>query len=252
MRVFVISDVHIDYTENMEWLFGLSAYDYQDDILILAGDLTESLTLLRESFNHLVTKFRRVLFVPGNHELWIEKDREGHSLEKFEDVCNVAVECDVSIEPYHVGNLSIVPLHGWYDFSFAEPDAMLLDHWMDFRRCKWPEDAKLTDVTEFFLQKNTKHLQTKNETVISFSHFLPRIDLMPPYIPQNYRFVYPVLGCRGLEEQIRELDSKIHIYGHSHVNRHAIIDGIKYINNAFGYPSEHNIAVKELLCVYEQ
>lgn len=252
MKVFVISDIHIDYAENKEWLLNLSDEDYKDDILLLAGDLTENLNSLSQSFESLVRKFRKVLFVPGNHELWVGRDdNRSHSLEKYQQVCNIAIESGVALEPYHIDDLSIVPLLGWYDFSFAEPGSMLLDTWMDFRLCKWPEGTELKDVTKFFLDQNTKHLQTNNETIISFSHFLPRIDLMPPYIPQSYRFVYPVLGCNGLEEQIRVLNPSIHVYGHSHVNRHVTIDGVKYINNAFGYPSEHNIAMKELLCVHE-
>ncbi|UAA37453.1 metallophosphoesterase [Paraneptunicella aestuarii] len=251
MRVFVVSDVHIDYKENREWLLNLSAEEYVDDVLILAGDLTENLGMLRESFQSLQQKFKKVLFVPGNHELWVVRDKTEHSFQKYYDICEVAEETGVLMEPYHDGGVSIVPLLGWYDFSFAEPSKMLLDTWMDFRLCRWPDELGQEDITQFFIERNEPYLDVKNETVISFSHFLPRIDLMPPYIPQNYRFVYPALGSNMLEEQVRRLDPDIHVYGHSHVNRHVTIDGVKYINNAFGYPSEHNISMKELLCVYE-
>lgn len=251
MRVFVVSDVHIDYKENREWLLNLSTEEYVDDVLILAGDLTENLGMLRESFESLQQKFKKVLFVPGNHELWVVRDKTEHSFQKYYDICELAEETGISMEPYHDGGVSIVPLLGWYDFSFAEPTKMLLDTWMDFRLCRWPEELGQAEITQFFIERNEPYLDVKNETVISFSHFLPRIDLMPPYIPQNYRFVYPALGSNMLEEQVRRLDPDIHVYGHSHVNRHVTIDGVKYINNAFGYPSEHNISMKELLCIYE-
>ena len=189
MKVFVISDIHIDYAENRDWLFNLSEQNYKEDVLLLGGDLTENLKLLSDSFKSLASKFKKVLFVPGNHELWVGKEGTTHSLEKFHLVCQVALEAGISLEPFHENNLSIVPLLGWYDFSFAEPDNMLLDTWMDFRLCRWPDGKQLSDITKFFLDRNTEHLHTENETIISFSHFLPRIDLMPPYIPQNYRLV---------------------------------------------------------------
>ena len=251
MRVFVVSDVHIDYKENRDWLLNLSREEYVDDILVLAGDLTEDLGMLRESFVSLTKKFKKVLYVPGNHELWVVRDKTVHSFEKFNKISDLTDETGICMEPYHHESLSIVPMFGWYDFSFAEPTKMLLDTWMDFRLCRWPKGLDQQQVTDYFLEKNEPFLDVRNDTVISFSHFVPRIDLMPPYIPKTYRFVYPALGTDKLEEQVRRLEPDIHVYGHSHVNRHVTIAGIKYINNAFGYPSEHNISMKELLCVYE-
>jgi hypothetical protein len=43
----------------------------------------------------------------------------------------------------------------------------------------------------------------------------------------------------------------MHVYGHSHINRRVEIDGVSYINNAFGYPSETAITSKRLLCIHE-
>ena len=74
---------------------------------------------------------------------------------------------------------------------------------------------------------------------------------MPPGVPPARRMLYPVLGTTRLERQIRRLGSAIHVYGHSHVNRRVTIDGVSYVNNAFGYPSETAIALKRLVCVYD-
>lgn len=90
------------------------------------------------------------------------------------------------------------------------------------------------------------------KTVISFSHFLPSIDLMPPSIPLHHRYLYPVLGSYALERQLRRLGATLHVYGHSHVNRRVTLDGVGYINNAFGYPSETKIAAKRLVCIYDE
>lgn len=252
MRVFAVSDIHIDYPENKKWVTQLSSLDYVDDILIVAGDVTDELTLLDQCFYELCKKFKSVLFVPGNHELWVSREKSLTSFEKFNKVCEIALKNEISMQPLHEKSLSIVPLLSWYDFSFAKPCMKLKESWMDFRACVWPNQLQPQDITKYFLERNKDYLQITNQTLISFSHFLPRIDLMPDYIPQAYRYLYPVLGCVGLEQQIRALKPDIHVYGHSHVNRCRTLDGITYINNAFGYPSESGIASKILLCIYEQ
>lgn len=251
MRVFAISDIHIDYAENRQWFFDLSDCDYKEDILILAGDLTDDLELLGQCFERLSTKFSKVLFVPGNHELWISQDCSRHSIEKLEKINKIASNFSISLSPYHSNNLSVVPLFSWYDFSFAKPCNKLKDSWMDFKKCVWPGDIQPSDVNTYFLEKNKPHLDISNQTVISFSHFLPRIDLMPMYIPAAFQYIYPVLGSKDLEKQIRVLNPDIHVYGHSHVNQRVVYDETLYLNNAYGYPSEESIARKQLLCVYE-
>ena len=53
MRVFALSDIHVDYPENMLWVLQLSDTEYRQDILILAGDVTDDLELLRQVFDSL-------------------------------------------------------------------------------------------------------------------------------------------------------------------------------------------------------
>ena len=52
-----------------------------------------------------------------------------------------------------------------------------------------------------------------NRIVITFSHFLPRIDLMPSFI--SHKHMFPVLRTALLDKQIRKLLSTLHVYGHS-------------------------------------
>jgi Icc-related predicted phosphoesterase len=109
----------------------------------------------------------------------------------------------------------------------------------------------MQDVTGHFAALNEPSLETTNTVIISFSHFLPRIDVMPSGVPAGKRVIYPVLGTTRLEEQIRRLGPAVHVYGHSHVNRCVVIDGIAYVNNALGYPAEAHITARRLACVHE-
>lgn len=252
MRFFALSDIHVDYRENLDWLEAIGSDDYLDDVLILAGDVTDDLVLLARVLGGLRLKFGSVLFVPGNHELWLRKEDVDCSLEKFhviEKLCeSLGVETDVT----HFDEVSIVPLYSWYDFSFGQPSRHLLRAWRDFRECHWPEFLNGEEaITNHFLAMNTDRLKVSNDKVISFSHFMPRIDLMPERIPEKRRIVYPVLGSESLGKQVAQLNPDIHIYGHSHVNRDIEVDDICYVNNAFAYPSEERIARKKLHCVLD-
>jgi len=251
MRVFALSDVHVDYDTNAKWIANLSAAEYQDDVLILAGDVTHTRSLLAWCLSALAKRFKRVLFVPGNHELWaVREDRHKNSLEKFDDVCDSVASSGASMEPFHDRGLSIIPLLGWYDYSFGAPSEELRSIWMDYRCCRWPSGFTEDDIVAFFAAFNEKQANI-DDHVITYSHFLPRIDLMPGFVPGDRKFLYPVLGSVQLENQLRRLHSNIHVYGHSHINRHVKIDGVTYINNAFGYPSEVWTTSKRLLCIHE-
>jgi len=252
MRVYALSDLHVDYPQNRQWLEELADADHGDDLLILAGDISDSLSLLGETLAALTSVFADVLFVPGNHELWLRDDTFDCSLVKFEAVRELCARVGVHTEPLHVDGLSIVPLFSWYDFTFGAPDRYLQRAWRDFRACSWP--AHLPDmeaVTEHFLGLNETHLATRNDTVISFSHFLPSLAVMPARIPPHRRRVYPVLGSERLGEQLRRLGPDIHVYGHSHVNQAVELDDILFVNNAFAYPDEERIARKHLYCVWD-
>lgn len=251
MRVFALSDIHVDYDGNAAWVAGVSRSDYRDDVLILAGDVAGTLARLQHCIEAFAQRFSRVLFVPGNHDLWVIREaRRMDSLEKFDQVAAAVEACGASMRPFAAGAVSILPLQGWYDDSFGEPDEELKAVWMDYRACRWPEGWQARDIAAHFLRMNTALSAPQAGTVITFSHYLPRIDLMPAYIPPQHRLIYPVLGSSVLDVQLRRLGSVLHIYGHSHVNREVVIDGVTYINNAFGYPAETRITAKQLRCVY--
>jgi predicted phosphodiesterase len=253
MRVFALSDIHVDYPVNAQWVENLSVFDYQDDLLIVAGDVSDSLKRIEQCLKALTRRFSRVLFVPGNHELWVMRDPGvATSLIKFTNVCTVAEQAGASMQAFHRSSLWIVPLLGWYDFSFGLPGEYLRSAWMDFIACRWPAGWKAGEIATYFLGLNDCTRAPAGGTTISFSHFLPRIDLMPAFIPAKHRTLYPVLGSARLDEQIRALGSTLHVYGHSHVNWRITIDGVTYVNNAFAYPHENHLSSRSLLCLLEQ
>jgi predicted phosphodiesterase len=250
MRVFALSDIHVDYAENLDWVLQLSAAEYTEDILVLAGDVSHSIELLSQVFDSLKSKFLEVLFVPGNHELWVQGQAFDCSLQKFDAIDDLCKTLGVRNTLFEHESVNFVPLLSWYDFSFGEPDRYLRRAWRNFRACSWPDTLDSSAaVCKHFLQRNLPLPPANGKIVISYSHFLQRIDVMPDRIPADRRRVYPVLGSDGLGDQVRKLQPNIHIYGHSHINQAIELDGINFVNNAFATPSEKRISRKRLHCV---
>jgi predicted phosphodiesterase len=248
MRIFAVSDLHLDYAANRQWLQQLPLHEYNDDVLILAGDVSDRLERLEEAFQALARRFSTVLYVPGNHDAWIHREQARDSFEKLAAVHAAAAAHGVCTDIFQAAEVTIVPLQGWYDYSFGAADDYLKAAWADYRNCRWPgyDDAALT---RLFTDRNPVSVPAARH-LISYSHFLPRIDLMPERIPAQHRKIYPVLGTTILDTQLRRLGSRLHVYGHSHVNRRVTIDGVTYVNNAFGYPSEAHFTARGLVQVH--
>lgn len=249
MRVFAISDLHVDYAENKSWVAGLSFHDYQRDVLICAGDISHRVAEVASTLKSLRQRFAAVVYVPGNHELWVNGSARGNSLEKFEQIQRLAAEEGIQTGPLRMEEVSLVPLHAWYDHSFGQPSADLLERWADYQLCQWPEGFDHAMITKHFLSQNQPLLRASGKPVISFSHFVPRSDLLPD--SGGGHFLRPVLGSGSIDAQIRQLGAFMHVYGHYHVNGRREIDGVTYLNNALGYPREAAISAKRLLCIFE-
>jgi len=197
-RIFAISDLHVDYKENLEWVRNWPADKYKKDVLILAGDVTDNLQTLENCLRSMKNKFAEVAFVPGNHELWI-RPKEGirDSVAKFRRIITLCERLGVHTQPFkfHINNteaLWIVPLHSWYSTPEEDfMDTLYMTHpsfkddvrfnqamWMDNHMCKWPTLGGLTK-SRYFAAMNDKRVNRHYDApVITFSHMVPRRDLI--------------------------------------------------------------------------
>jgi Calcineurin-like phosphoesterase len=242
MRILAISDLHSDFRENKWLLEQLPDVTYRRDILIAAGDISDRLDTLKSTLGLLRAKFMKVFYVPGNHELWVRKGG-GTSVEKFFTVLALCEALDIQTSPENVSGVWIVPLFSWYEPQFDADDsgdADALGGWADFYLCKWPPG--MGQVCDFFLKMNAPRLRSYDGPVISFSHFLPRRDLLPSTERLKFKGLPKVAGCAALDDQIRSLKSCVHVFGHSHISCDRVIDGVRYIQNPLRYPRERSSA----------
>jgi len=76
------------------------------DVLVIAGDVSDDLSSLRDMFLKLKRRYKHVFFCPGNLELWVRKDN-CNSLEKFSKVLEVCEQSGIRTRPAHIGKSTV-------------------------------------------------------------------------------------------------------------------------------------------------
>jgi len=117
----------------------------------------------------------------------------------------------------------------------------------DFFRCRFPGlDQRDESVAAHFdalndgLEAQVAALRAKHPgaPLVTFSHFVPRLELVPE---KRFLFV-PALnkavGSRFLDARVRALGPDAHIFGHTHFSWDATLGGIRYIQPCLAYSSE--------------
>eukprot|EP00884_Botryococcus_braunii_P009223 jgi/Botrbrau1/18301/Bobra.0179s0030.1 len=257
MRIWAVSDIHTDYKENLDWCQELDQTEYKDDVLILAGDVTDNVEKFRRTLESLKSAFKHVFFVPGNHDLWVrEPEKQSYdSLGKMDVLNRICAELGVETKPRQVDGVWIVPILSWYHASFdQEPDiagALKIEKIMvDFRLCRWPEavqSGRDTAVAEYFDCLNEpilSHLAEMREGVdhpeplISFSHYLPLQGLLPEKRMLYQPNLAKAVGSDFLFRRIQELRPLAHVFGHTHFAWDTNIQGVRYLQWPLAYPRE--------------
>lgn len=119
MRIFAVSDLHNDFGANRALLDELPRREYRRDVLLMAGDIADRLTVLGDTLGVLRSRFSEVFYAPGNHELWV-RDGRCDSLEKLGEVLLLCERLGVRPDPAPVGGVWVVPLFSWYRPGFDD------------------------------------------------------------------------------------------------------------------------------------
>jgi len=85
---------------------------------------------------------------------------------------------------------------------------------------------------------------------VTFSHFLPRLELLLEKRFLSLPVLPKAVGSRFLGRRVEALKSAVHVFGHTHFGWDAVHDGVRYIQAALAYPNErlqrwHTLSVGE-------
>jgi len=126
-RLLAISDLHVGYPENRAYADTLAPAD-PGDWLIVAGDVGETFADIGFVLASLANRFAKVIWTPGNHELWtLPSDpvtlRGVARYEALVAVCRrfgvVTPEDEFPVWDGPGGPVTIAPLLTLYDYSFT-------------------------------------------------------------------------------------------------------------------------------------
>ncbi|GFP99094.1 hypothetical protein PHJA_002053300 [Phtheirospermum japonicum] len=260
-RVFVVSDLHTDYSENMSWVNSLSSHNHRDDVLVVAGDVAETYANFDLTMSIFKDKFKHVFFVPGNHDIWLRREKIDYldSLDKLDKLLEACRRLGVETKPSIVDGVGLIPLYSWYHESFDEERDItgiripsLEMACKDFHVCRWPDELGngKTYLAQHFDSLNDKNwnivedIMRRCSRIISFSHFVPRQELCPEKRMLFYPNLPKIIGSKYLETRIRSIHgaegrpSACHVFGHTHFCWDAILDGIRYVQAPLAYPRE--------------
>jgi hypothetical protein len=255
MRLLAISDLHLASPANKHALAGLATFP--DDWLILAGDVAERFDDLRHAFQETTRRFQKVIWTPGNHELWISPS-EGVDAPKGEARYHALTDLARSFgvvtpeDPYPLwtgpgGPCLLVPLFLLYDYSFRPAHVRRDDvvPWAAEARSVCADET-LLDFTphasrEAWCAQRCMHSQARLEAIepglstVLINHFPLREDLI--HIPRIPRFK-PWCGTRLTENWHQRFNAKAVVSGHLHTRRTDWRDGTRFEEVSLGYPRQ--------------
>jgi 3',5'-cyclic AMP phosphodiesterase CpdA len=256
MRLLAISDLHLNHAVNREALAALPAHP--GDWLILAGDIGEKPEHLDSCLRLLAPRFARLIWLPGNHELWSAGGDGLRGEAKYRALVDIArAHGAVTPEdPYPVwtgpgGPVAICPLFLLYDYSLrpagmplsalrdwaAEGRALCADE-MLLDPAPFPDRAAWCAARVAATAARLAALPAGMPTVLA-SHWPLHPALV--YLPRIPRFA-PWCGTLATQDWHRRFRAQVLVSGHLHFRRHSVLDGVQALEVSLGYPRQWNPA----------
>jgi 3',5'-cyclic AMP phosphodiesterase CpdA len=255
-RLLAVSDLHVGHRENRELLAALRPESAQDWLLV-AGDVGEVVPHIEWALRLLAERFARVIWVPGNHELWTHpKDPvQLRGEERYRHLVSLARSLGVVTpeDPYPVwdgpgGPAVIAPLFVLYDYSFR-PDGVASQE--EALALAYETGVVCTD--EFLLHPDPypsreawcrARLAVTQERLDGVDPSLPTILVSHfPLVREPTRVLrYPQFaqwcGTDATADWHLRYGAAAAVYGHLHIPRTTWYDGVRFEEVSWGYPAE--------------
>ncbi|MGH7123843.1 MAG: metallophosphoesterase family protein [Stellaceae bacterium] len=251
MNLWAISDLHIGIDLNRRAIERVAARPA--DWLILAGDIGDSEAELVLAFEILAPRFARLIWVPGNHELWMDPRTPGapRGVERYDALVELARRAGVTTpeDPYPIWpgrgpKTVIAPLLLLYDYSIRPADVPRegVLAWAaeagivatDERRLDPAPFADIADWCASRVQASGRRLAeipADTRTILVNHYPLRPEDVV---LPRKPRYA-PWCGTRATADWHRRYRARAVVYGHLHVRASRFADGVHFQEVSLGY-----------------
>ncbi|MEU8814243.1 metallophosphoesterase [Actinoplanes sp. NPDC048796] len=254
--LFAVSDLHVGYAENRAVAERLRPAS-DGDWLIVAGDVAEMFADVEAVLTTLSRRFAKVIWAPGNHELWTPREdpvqlRGVARYERLVEMCR-GIGVLTPEDPYAIWRggpepVVVAPLFLLYDYSFRTPTAptraLALEQ---------AYEAGVVCTDEFLLHPDPfpSRQEWCRSRVAWTERRLAALDpALPTVLVNHYPLVreptrvlrYPEFAqwCgtdRTADWHVR-FRAAVAVYGHLHIPRTTWYDGVRFEEVSLGYPRE--------------
>jgi 3',5'-cyclic AMP phosphodiesterase CpdA len=253
MKLYAISDLHLGHPQNRAALLQLP--EYREDWLILAGDVGETVAHLEFALQILTSRFAKILWTPGNHDLWtLPTSGASRGEARYRQMVALCRRYGVLTpeDPYVLwpgANFEalLAPVFVLYDYSFHP------DHVAAHDVLAWAEESGVVCADEAVLHPDPyvsrsawcaarcQYTETRLDQVadgrplIVVNHYPLRRDLA--VLPRIPRFSI-WCGTRRTERWLEQYPIALAVYGHLHIRQSLCRDGVRYEEVSLGYPNQ--------------
>jgi putative phosphoesterase len=265
MRLALTSDLHVEHHPEVIPLVCARVEALAVDVLIVAGDLTHDLDTLEAALAQLGKAAPRVVFVPGNHDLWCAAQGP-NSRDKYEREiparCARAGVVSLGAAPVEIDGVVFCGTTGWYDYSlrakeldstFSREDYVRGSwgrlRWNDKLRVTWPDDdgQKLDDVgiCDRMVGDLTRQLaEAGTRPTVVVTHHLPLPELVTSRGEPPWDFINGFMGSDRLGAAMQRAGNvRFGGCGHTHFRKRAVVVGpageFAVETSPVGYPREY-------------
>ncbi|HZG91019.1 MAG TPA: metallophosphoesterase [Pseudonocardia sp.] len=255
-RLLAVSDLHVRYPDNRTVVEGLHP-TADGDWLIVAGDVAEQVDDVGWALGLLRERFARVIWVPGNHELWTRgKDpvplrgeaRYRHLVELCRGLDVLTPEDPFPVWDGDGGPVTVAPLFLLYDYSFLPEGTTTAEEGL---AAAYRAGVVCTDEHLLDPQPHPDRAAWCAARVAESRRRLDAVDPDLPTVLVNHwpltrlptrvlRYPEFALWC-GTEQtadwHVRYRATAV-VYGHLHIPRVTWEDGVRFVEASLGYPRE--------------
>jgi len=257
MKLWALSDLHVGHPKNRALIEGIPA-GRLDDWLLVAGDVGEQFEDIQWALGVLAGKYDRVVWAPGNHELWARRGDPvtARGEERYALLVQMCRGLGVITpeDPYPTWNgpdgpVTVAPLFVGYDYSFLPAGAATKEEGL---AAAYNTGVVCND--EYVLHPDphpSREAWCWARAELTGRRLAAELDpAVPAVLVNHYPLVreptdiltYPQFAqwcgtVRTADWHLRFNVAAV-IYGHLHIPRVTWHDGVRFEEVSVGYPRE--------------
>ncbi|EFL20099.1 metallophosphoesterase [Streptomyces sp. C] len=255
-RLLAVSDLHVVHAENRRLLEEEIVPGSPGDWLLVAGDVSETASEVEWALGLLRDRFARVVWTPGNHDLWTPADdpvqlRGEPRYRYLVEMCR-RLGVLTPEDPYPVwqgpgGPVVVAPLFTHYDYSFRDP-ALTKEQSLAAAR-----ESGVVCTDEFLLHPDP-YPDMDGWCRARVAETAARLDAVDPALGTVLVNHYPLVreptdilrypqfaqwcGTTLTADWHLRYRAAAVVYGHLHIPRTTYHDGVRFDEVSIGYPRE--------------